>query len=455
MRKTWRMAGTASPKAIPDVLVVGAGIAGLATATMAARAGLGVVCVDPDPPPRERVGESLDWAAPTLLDRIGLPVHRIVANRLGTWKREVQGVPAGGPRLVGRPTGWMGRWPLRFRLETVHVDRGRFDAALYEAASSAGVRFVCDGVARVDVDPDRVVRCWTRSGEALTARWFIDGSGRSRLFARAFGIDRIEYGPTRMAIWAKWEAPPRVDGTVLQFDDGPGDLRWAWRIPLTPLQQSVGVVIPETEFRERRRRLGHPAEIMACVLAGLPGVTTPQVGEVHGVRARAVRCYTHRRVTGRNWLMVGEAASFVDPLTSTGVSAAMRHGIEAAEIIQSAPRRRVDRALRRFDRRVRCMATLYNEAVQELLYSPDVRRRIGMRRTARAYVILGFGMSALYTRLGGTGPVRHVVVIGLAGGYRLWLRSWLRLARSNRRAGPPTLHPPRRKTLRPIREGTK
>jgi flavin-dependent dehydrogenase len=319
----------------------------------------------------------------------------------------------------------MGRWPLRFRFETVHVDRARFDTALYEAAVSAGVRFVRDRVADIDVDQDRVVRCWTQLGKPLTARWFIDGSGRARLFARAFGIGRIEFGPTRVAIWGQCEAPQRLDGTMLYLDDGPADLRWAWEIPLTPQRQSVGVVISHAEFQERRHSRIASDAILRDILAGFPGITRWGAEELHAAHVRSVRCYTHRRVAGGNWFMVGEAAAFVDPLTSTGVSAAMRHGVEAAEIIRSGRQPRAKRALQRFDRRVRSMSNLYNNAIEALLYAPGVRRNVGIRWAARAYVILGFGMSALYARIGGIGAARHAGVLGIAGCYRLWMHGWL------------------------------
>ena len=54
-----------------EAVVFGAGVAGLTAALLLRRSGVRVVCVDPDPPPRQRVGESLDWAAPALLDQIG------------------------------------------------------------------------------------------------------------------------------------------------------------------------------------------------------------------------------------------------------------------------------------------------------------------------------------------------------------------------------------------------
>lgn len=42
--------------------------------------------------------------------------------------------------------------------------------------------------------------------------------------------------------------------------------------------------------------------------------------------------------------------------------------------------------------RLRSLANLYYEAVQELQYMPSLRRAAGIRWAARAYVILGSGM---------------------------------------------------------------
>ncbi len=51
----------------PDVVVVGAGLAGLAITILLRKAGLTVLCVEPERFPHARVGESLDWSAPGLL----------------------------------------------------------------------------------------------------------------------------------------------------------------------------------------------------------------------------------------------------------------------------------------------------------------------------------------------------------------------------------------------------
>lgn len=419
--------GNATPTEMrADVVVVGAGIAGLSAAIVLARAGRSVLCVDPDPPPRIRVGESLDWAAPSLLEKVGLPHHRIVEAGIGTRKRDVHGIATSGSRLVGRTEPWMARWPLKFQIDTIHVDRERFDIALYEEALAVGVRFSEDAVTHVVCQGDSVVSCETRSGARLVARWYLDASGRARLFARAMGIGRRNHASSRVALWTHREVPQTVEGTVLHLDDGPADLRWAWEIPVSADSASVGVVIPGTEFKRRRGDGADPDEVFGQVSAGFAELARRGPADVAPVHLRSFRSYTHERAAGANWMMVGEAAAFVDPLTSTGLSAALRHGTEAAEIILSGPPDTSTRALRRFDRRVRALASLYNEAIEAFMYSPDVRREVGVRRATQVYVIFGFGMSAYYTRVGGTGPVRHVAVMAAARAVQLWLRHWRR-----------------------------
>lgn len=415
-----------------DVVVVGAGVAGLSAAITLTRAGYSTLCVDPVLPPRVRVGESLDWAAPSLLERVGLPYDRLVADRVGTWKREVHGVTTNGLRLVGRAEPWMSRWPLRFQLETIHVDRVRFDAALYDLAASEGARFIADAVTHVDVDGDRVIGCSTRSGRQLVAaRWYLDGSGRARVFARALGVERCEDSPARVALWAHREARHAVAGTVLHLDDGPTELRWAWEIPVGDDCVSLGVVVSEAEFKEQRRDGRQPGEIFERLLGGFGDLEQPKPGDLNPVQVRSFRSYTHERVSGSNWIMIGEAAALVDPLTSTGVSAALRHGIEAAEVALTDPPAKAARARRRFDRRVRSVATLYNRAVEGLLYSPDVRRHVGIRGATQAYVIIGFGMSVFYARVGASGLMRHTAVMTAAGACRLWSLGWQRFGRAH------------------------
>ena len=75
-----------------DVVVAGGGVAGLTAAVALAQNGLRVRCIEPTPSPRSRVGESLDWSAPQLLDALGMGRDVLVAAGDGTYKRAVHGV---------------------------------------------------------------------------------------------------------------------------------------------------------------------------------------------------------------------------------------------------------------------------------------------------------------------------------------------------------------------------
>ena len=72
-----------------DVTVIGGGLAGMASAIHLAKAGLEVVCIEPAMESGSVVGESLDWSAPELLRALGLPMERLLADEIATYKRHV------------------------------------------------------------------------------------------------------------------------------------------------------------------------------------------------------------------------------------------------------------------------------------------------------------------------------------------------------------------------------
>ena len=72
-----------------DVAVIGGGLAGKAASLHLARAGMKVVCIEPQQAVRPPVGESLDWSAPALLCTLGLSQEKLLESRIATWKRHV------------------------------------------------------------------------------------------------------------------------------------------------------------------------------------------------------------------------------------------------------------------------------------------------------------------------------------------------------------------------------
>ena len=85
----WTIVQSTEDKNGIDVVVIGGGLAGLATSIHLARAGLSVTCVHSDEFRPDPVGESLDWSAPDLLKGIGLPADILVQRGIATIKQHV------------------------------------------------------------------------------------------------------------------------------------------------------------------------------------------------------------------------------------------------------------------------------------------------------------------------------------------------------------------------------
>lgn len=414
-----------------DVVIAGAGVAGTAAGLHLARAGLRSVLIDPKPFPRVRVGESLDWSAPPLLNRLGLPCGELVAEGTGTYKRRIRVVTRDRERWSERPPSWFGRRPLAFGLTTIHLDRERFDERLYSSARAAGVDFIWERVSGVDLEGGRITGFTTHSGRRLRGSWFIDASGRARVVGRTTGIGERRFGVPKVAVWSQVNLPMSMEGTTLHVDDRPGYLTWAWEIPIAEDRQSVGVVMPTSRFRSSRSAREPLEAFLARELGHIPRFEDLTLDRLEPARALAYHCYVSERVSGPNWMMIGEAAALVDPLTSFGVTAALRHASEAAGAIDEASHgsSRIASSLSDFDRRVRGMAMLYNLGIERLVYQEPPRRAFGIRRAARAYVIVGYGMNSLYTRINPVNHARTKVLGILLRTFELWAGLWIALAR--------------------------
>jgi hypothetical protein len=64
------------------VTVIGGGLAGMAASIHLSKAGLRVLCIEPDVTDANSVGESLDWSVPGLLHVLGLTIRGLLLRRL-------------------------------------------------------------------------------------------------------------------------------------------------------------------------------------------------------------------------------------------------------------------------------------------------------------------------------------------------------------------------------------
>jgi flavin-dependent dehydrogenase len=152
-----------------DVIVIGGGLAGKAASLHLARAGLSVTCIEPADAARQAFGESLDWSAPDLLKALGLPMERLVSERMATWKRHVTLQFRDGCSERYIPSAWLARTPFRVELRTLHVDRMRLDEELLSLATAQGVTVVPDKVVGVEREGNKILSVKTVGGSIFVS----------------------------------------------------------------------------------------------------------------------------------------------------------------------------------------------------------------------------------------------------------------------------------------------
>jgi flavin-dependent dehydrogenase len=429
-----------------DVVVVGAGIAGLAAARHLATAGLAVTCVDPDPFPRSRVGESLDWSTPRLLEEVGVSWQSLVADGAAVYKRGVQVEPVGEKVTTSGPSDWFGRAPLRFGVVTFHADRVEMDRRLYESARNAGVRFVWERANGVEVEDGRVTAVTTTHAggrRRLAADWFLDSSGRgARLLGRRMKVPTREFGRAKVCLWTYFKTDAEREGTTFYVDSaGERYLSWLWEIPIRPHEVSLGWVLDAATVAAAKRQGRELRDLLAGHLARFPRpaalLGSQPDFELH---CTSFTPYSSRHACGPNWLLAGEAAAVPDPLTSNGVTAALRHARLAARSVLTARRRgrRQLGPLQRwvYDESVRSMAGAFNHAIEMAVYRNPVRWGLGTVAALRLYTTFGYLANAFHTRFD---PRRAVGVLtfGMAmRGVPVWMGAWSLLGRLAARLRP-------------------
>jgi menaquinone-9 beta-reductase len=387
-----------------DVIVIGGGLAGKAASLHLAKAGLSVTCIEPAEAVRQPVGESLDWSAPELLKALGLPMEHLVNEEMATWKRHVTLQQRDGCSVHYIPSAWLAGPPFHIELRTLHVDRLRLDQELLKLAVGQGVTLIQDKVVRVERDGHRISSIHTAGGSQFSASWLIDASGfGSSLVAREFNLLAIQHGPPKVALWTYFSVPESVEGTTLYLDPMPTEyLDWIWEIPIKPRTVSVGYVTTGTAIKAERERGVAVEDIFQQQLAKFSRFEPLlRSGALSAMNVTSFRCRVHVGVAGPNWLIAGEAASMVDPITSNGVTAALRHAAEASSLILKFHRQGTLplRARISYSSRILQMAKFFNGGIEKIVYEPPVRNRIGAPLAGTIYTSPAWSMNVVYARL--------------------------------------------------------
>ena len=324
-------AGAKPPASTFDVVVVGARCAGAATAMLLARAGHRVLVVD-----RGRYGtDTLSTHA--LMRGAVVQLHR--------WN-VLPAIIAAGTPPVRQATFFYGDEPIAVQVKPRDgVDalyaprRDLLDRLLVDAASAAGAQFVygmrINGVQRSDTGRVTGVVLRDEDGHMHTvaSRMVVGADGMHSTVAQLVGAAVYREGHHAAAtMYGHWSGLA-VNGYEWYFVPGLS----AGAIPTNAGRVCVFVSVPAAVFTGLFAHQGSSRQAFVEVLSQVAPALAGHVARAGESRLRGFPGHVGflRQAHGPGWALVGDAGYFKDPLTSHGITDALRDAESLAEAIDT------------------------------------------------------------------------------------------------------------------------
>ena len=363
-----------------DAIVVGAGPSGSSCAAFLAGKGRSVLLLDKAKFPRDKTcGDGISGKSVRLLRELGV---------IGELERrphsQIKGV------IFSSPSGQILDVPLPkdAQISGYCCRREVFDNLLFETAKARGAttreRFqvsdvIMDGGKAVGV---RGLDLEGRKEMEFRGRVIVGADGATSLVAKKLSENSIDPRHHVVAIRAYYKGVKGLrDSIELHFIESilPG---YFWIFPLEDGLANVGIGILTSEMQKRRINL---EQSMYDAIRNVP-MFRERFAEAE--RVSPVKGWNlplgshHRRAHGDGFVLVGDAASLVDPFTGEGIGNALLSGKHAAEVIDEALAREDTSAgaLSEYERR------LWGEIENELRTSYNLQK-LGMHKFILNFVI--------------------------------------------------------------------
>ena len=315
-----------------DVLIIGAGPSGSMAAAHLASRGYDVLVLEKQLFPRFSIGESLLANSLEMLKEAGM-LDAVVGAGF-QYKNGAAFVHNERYSSFNFAEKFSAGSPFTFQ-----VQRADFDQVLANEAIKRGAKIEYEvEITAIDVSGERPV-VTSKKGDQLTThtpRFVLDASGFGRTLPRLLNLERPSDFPVRAALFVHVKdniVAGEFDRQKIRVGIHPTETHvWSWLIPFSNGNSSLGVVATR-EFHAQFK--GTNEERLWQLIAAEPKLkellknahTVRPVGEIVGYAAKVSSLH------GPGYALLGNAAEFLDPVFSSGVTIAMKSAIMAAEML--------------------------------------------------------------------------------------------------------------------------
>ena len=316
-----------------QVVVIGAGPSGAIAAALLRRQGHDVLVIERQLFPRFSIGESLlahclDFVEEAgMLDAVNAAGFQMKNGAAFAWGDRYSHFDFGDTFSNGKPT-------------TFQVQRASFDKLLADQAALQGVEIrYQEEIIAVDFDPVKPrlrVRREDGSEYSVEADFVLDASGYGRVLPRLLDLEAPSNFPVRQAVFTHIEdriEQPSFDRNKILVTTHPEHRDvWFWLIPFSNGRCSLGVVASAERFNDKTKDLD---ACLKAFIAEAPVLEKLLQSAVWDTPARTIGGYSANVKTlhGPGFALLGNAAEFLDPVFSSGVTIAMRSASMAVALL--------------------------------------------------------------------------------------------------------------------------
>ena len=308
-----------------DIIIIGGGPAGAATAIQAARGGASVAIFEKSSLGRDKVcGDGLTPRAIGALQDLEIDikgVHKITGLRMiaGKTRRELEW-PSGGT------------FPSYGAVWT----RKELDSHLLETASQSGAKIFYNSEALPMFDGDQVIGV-TCGPDRWTSKLVVAASGAPGKVARMLGTERKTDEPYGIAIRTYVESPRHADeyleaSLAMRDSNGTPIPGYGWMFPTGKGTVNLGVGALSTMKGFRKLNLNTLCDIYRDSIAD-----EWEVGP-YLEKPRAWRLpMTSQKRHGNGWVAVGDAAGLINPMNGEGIDYSLESGMLISNLFLENP----------------------------------------------------------------------------------------------------------------------